>query len=340
MSTEPAPFVTIIVPVYNGERYLRDSLDSIIAQTYTNLEILVMDDASNDESPGIIASCGDKIKSYRQLKNVGQFANVNSGISRAGGEYIAVYHADDIYDPKIVETEVKYLQNYPEAGAVFCKDIFIGADGHEYNRLKINESIKTGSPLSYPDVLNAMLTFKNVFLVGPTAMVRSSVYQDVGTYQGDEFHIASDLEMWMRIAKKYPVLVIDEYLHQYRHDHGNLSQNYYHLRTEAEIHFRIMDMHLGEGGNKLATPEAIAAHEAHRNEDLLMVAINHYIKNDRQNARKCLQRIRILDLIGSSRIQRWRLLILLLMMRVLVHLPYNAWISDVFYKHWHGNKTK
>ncbi len=92
------PLVSIIVPVFNGERYLRESLDSILAQTYSRTEVFVMDDASTDGTRGLAAAYGERVKYHRQEANRGIYGNANDGIAMARGEYIAIYHADDIYD--------------------------------------------------------------------------------------------------------------------------------------------------------------------------------------------------------------------------------------------------
>src|SRR5262245_40453342 len=92
--------VSIVVPVYNGARYLRESLDSILGQTYPHTEVLVMDDASTDETPQVLASYGDRVRVHRQPWNRGIYGNANDGIALARGEYIAVYHGDDVYDPR------------------------------------------------------------------------------------------------------------------------------------------------------------------------------------------------------------------------------------------------
>src|SRR5436309_516341 len=97
--------VSVIVPVYNGARYLRECLDSLLHQTYAEFEIIVADDASTDDTPAIIASYGDRVRSLRQAVNVGIYANANAGIELARGEFVAIYHADDVYDPRIVELE-------------------------------------------------------------------------------------------------------------------------------------------------------------------------------------------------------------------------------------------
>ncbi len=338
-SSTSSPLVSIIIPVYNGERHLRESLDSIVAQTYPRTEVLVMDDASTDGTPSIVASYGDRVKYYRQLQNRGQFENVNDGISMAQGEYVAVYHADDIYHPTIVEREVTFLQRYPEAGAVFCQDIFIDPRGHEYARLQIPPEVRGGHPLDYSTILNSLLKYKNRFLRGPSSMVRASVYRDVGTYRGKEFRIASDLEMWVRIARKYSIGILEEYLFRYRHGHGNSTQNYYHLRTEPERYFQIIDMYLDEGGQHIVTPEAFADYEAHRAEDRLMLAINHYILGRLEESQSILRQVQPWRILGGSRIQRGRLLVLFLALNGLVRMPRISLIANLFYRRWHVKRS-
>src|SRR6188472_1395337 len=83
----PVPLVSIVVPVWNGERFLRESLDSILAQTYPRLEVIVVDDASTDETPEILASYGDRIRILRQPRTRGIYGNANDGIALARGDF-------------------------------------------------------------------------------------------------------------------------------------------------------------------------------------------------------------------------------------------------------------
>ncbi len=335
---ETYPLVSIVVPVFNGEKYLRESLDSILGQTYPRIQILVMDDASTDGTPAVIAAYGDRVMAYRQPMNRGQFGNVNDGIARADGQYVAVYHADDIYAPEIVAREVAFLQHYPEAGAVFCLDVFIDALGREYGRLGIPPELRGGLPLEYPVILNALLKYKNRFLVGPSAMVRADVYRDVGVYRGEEFRIAADLEMWVRIARRYPIGIIEEHLLRYRHGHGNSTQDYYHLRAEPERYFQIMDFLLANGGRLLATAEAVAGFEGHRAEDYLMLAVNHYIRADLASARAVLAGVKARQVMVSPQIQRARMFILLVGLKLLTRLPRISLFADLFYWRWYTTK--
>ena len=333
------PLVSIVVPVFNGERYLRESLDSILAQTYRSIEVLVMDDASTDETPEIIASYGDRVIHVRQRENRGIYESANIGIARARGEFVAVYHADDVYEPTIVEREVACLERHPEVGAVFCKEIFIDAEGREEARLRLPPEVSGGRPLSYTVVLNALLTHKNPFLNCPSAIVRAAVYRDVGTYRSTQFLNTSDLEMWLRIARKYSLAIVDEHLFRYRSGHGQSSQRYHYLRTDQNRYFLIMDLYLAEGGRALATAEALAAYEAHRAEDRLMRSVNHYILGQRGEARALLGRVRAGQIAGSSRVQRWRLLVLFVLLTFLVHLPRLSFMAKLFHRRWQSKRV-
>jgi glycosyltransferase involved in cell wall biosynthesis len=248
------PLVSILVPCYNGARYLRESLDSILAQTYANIEVILLDDASTDETPRIAEEYAGRIAYVRQAVNLGQFGNVNDGIRRASGELVAVWHADDVYLPSIAENEVACLVAHPDVAAVFTTDLFIDADGYEYGRMVLPAAIRGERPLEYRTVLDSLLTYRNRFLVGPSAMVRAAAYREVGEYCEPRYGIASDLEMWMRISRRHAIAVLEEPGMKYRHFHGNASQHYQRLRTDPDIYFAVVDEYLDAGGRAVATP--------------------------------------------------------------------------------------
>lgn len=166
-------------------------------------------------------------------------------------------------------------------------------------------------------------------------MVRSSVYKELGTYRSAEFQIASDMEMWLRIARHYPIGILHEYLFSYRHGHENSSQIYYRVRTEEERQFLILDLHLAEGGKPLATPEAMRSYEAHRAEDNLMVAINYYILGKNNEAQQFLKKVKATSIWRSPRVQRIRLLVLLFVLQILLRIPRISFFADLFYRRWH-----
>lgn len=339
MSIPDDPLVSIVVPVYNGERFIRESLDSLLNQSYPNVEIIVINDASTDDTPKIINFYSGKISQYHNEENRGIYETMNRGIECANGQYIAIYHADDIYHPNIVEREVEFLEQYPEAGAVFCKDIFIDEDGREYDRLQLPPEVQGERPLDYSTILNAMLRHMNCFLRCPSCMVRASVYQDVGSYRPSQFVNTSDLEMYLRIAQQYPIGILEDYLFRYRHSTQQSSHQYHHLRTDPDRFFRIVDLYLENGGNALAREDALVAYEGHRAEDHLMRTINHYILDERSQARDQLDKIRLRTIIQASQLQRSRLLILYFLMRGLTELPRIPFLATLMYRRWHAQPS-
>jgi glycosyltransferase involved in cell wall biosynthesis len=330
------PLVSIVVPAYNAERFLRASLDSILAQTYPATEILLMDDASTDDTPAIAHSYGDRIIYYRQPRNRGQFGNVSDGISRARGKYVAIYHADDIYLPEISARQATFLEAHPEAGAVFASVIFIDGKGRERGRLVLPPEVCGGGLFDYATVLNALLCNKNRFLCGPSSMVPASVYRTIGPFRGQEFPVAGDFEMFFRIARKYPVGILNEHLVRYRWGHGNADQLDRLLRTTPEPYFSIVDEHLAAGGRALARKSSLAAHEAHRSENAVMCAVNCYILKRPRELRQILKEVSLRRLLGSSKVQRFRLSVLYLLLLILARLPHLPVVARLFCNRWYS----
>jgi glycosyltransferase involved in cell wall biosynthesis len=332
------PLVSIIVPAFNAARFLREALDSLLAQTYQNIEIILLDDASTDATPEIAAEYAGRITYVRQPNNLGIYDNVNVGIGRARGDLIATYHADDVYLPTIVEAQVAYLGAHPEVGAVFCSAIFIDAEGLEYGRMPLQPEVRGEKPLDYPTVFNTLLMHKNRFMACPTAMVRAAVHRDVGVYQA-RYEIASDLEMWLRIARRYPIATLEAHLIKYRRFHGSSSEDYDHLRTSPENFFIILDEYLASGDRTLATRPALMNYEAHRSEDRLMAAISHYIKGELSDGRRALGEVQIGTLVRAAHVQRWRLLALTAGMWLLLRLPRIEVLARAMYNRWHAQRS-
>lgn len=328
------PLVSIVVPAYHAARFLRASLDSILEQTYATKEILLMDDASTDDTEKIARSYGSRIHYHRQERNRGQFGNVDDGIALAHGKYVAVYHADDVYLPQMVAREAAFLEAHPEVGAVFVPPIYIGPEGRERGRLKLPWSIRTGEPLDYPTVLNTLLCYKNCIFPGPSSMVRASVYQAIGPYRGHDYPVAADFEMFFRIARSYPVAILGEHMFRYRWGHGNADQMDRRLRTTREPYFAIIDEHLAAGGAALARDESMAAHRAHLAEDVLMRAVTCYVLRRRSEIKPILQEASLGQILGSPRVQRYRLTVLYLLLLGLTRMPQFNLVERWFRHRW------
>ncbi len=328
------PLVSVVVPVYQAERYVRESLESIAGQSYPNLEIIVMDDGSTDGSAAIAAAIEDpRLRLHRNERNLGQFENVNAGIRLARGELIAVHHADDVYERGLIAEEVEYLTAKPEAGAVFAIDTFIDPEGVPFGRLELPAEFRGGRLLRYPEILNGVLRYGNTFLRGGTSLVRRDVYRTAGLFD-DAHDLRADLEMWLRISRAYPIAIIDRHLVRYRWGHETVSGSYERLRTAPELTFSLLDRLLLSGDRTIAEPEALAGFEGRRAEDLLIVAANLYTLDRRAEGRSQLGLVDPRRLIATKYVRRGRLLVLWAALQVLLRLPRVKLVAELFYRRW------
>lgn len=334
MTNDRPPKVSIVVPVFNGARHLRECLDSLLAQTWKDKEIIVMDDASSDATAAIAAEFGDAIVYHRQGENRGQFANVEDGLHIARGEYIAVYHADDVYDTEIVQTAVSFLDRHADVGLVFCLDRFIDDAGRNYGQLQLPRELQRRLVLSHVEVVNALLEFKNVFMPTPGAMARATLYRQVGGF--DRSHgSAADLDMWLRLARLAHVGIIERHLFSYRHSVTSVGQSYQKLRLESENFFCLMDRHLADVPATIS-PAARRAFAAHRAVDGLRVAVNAYILGDLRRARAAHAGTTLGALLSSDRIRRPRHLILWVLVAILARMPRSAAAASALHHRYYG----
>jgi len=287
-----APLVSICVPTYNDAPFLLQSLESILRQTYSHLEILVGDDGSTDDTPEIVQSLQDpRIHYHRNGTNLGQFVNVNRIIQRARGAYIAIYHSDDVYEPQIVEKEVGFLEAHPEAGAVFALDQWIDADGWVFGETRLPRGIRANTCLGLAEVLPVLLRHKNCLLRAPTFMGRAEVFRRVGLFNTTDFDIAGDLEMWLRILTVFKIAILDEHLMRYRSGGTQVSSRYNSLRTFEEHFFPLIDLYLAMEGWAAAMDQAsLTEYAFHRCDDETVRAANLIIRGDSAGAWKLLQR--------------------------------------------------
>jgi len=279
----------------------------------------VMDDASADATPQIVAAYGDRVRSYRQPHNRGIYGNINDGIARARGGYVAIYHADDIYHPRIVEQEAAFLERHPGVGAVFCQSLFIDPTGLAYARRESPPEVCGGRPLAFDEIVNALLMHMNRFLRCPSVMIRSAVLRDVGAFRDREWSGSADLDMWLRIAHHSGLGVIEEYLLAYRLGHDNAAERVHRLRTQPRRYFEIMNRCLATGVS--ASAVARRAFESHRARDTLVRAINHYVRGQRRAARVLLRDVRLGRVASHASLPRRNWCVWLAVMHLLTRLP-------------------
>jgi len=200
------PMITVLMSVYNGEKFLKEAMDSILTQTFTDFEFLIINDGSTDNSMEIIESYNDsRIRLINNEKNLKLIASLNKGISLARGKYIARMDCDDISMPERLEKEVNFLENSLEYGLVgTCYTVIDGAGKEQYNK-------------SYPssnDLIKLFLSL-NCPLAHGSIMGRTELFKQ-NLYGSKEYSAVEDYELWTRIAKVTKIHNIPEYLFKYR----------------------------------------------------------------------------------------------------------------------------
>lgn len=251
------PFVSICIPTYNAEKTLRETLSSIIGQTYSNMEIIIVDNASQDGTCAVIESFKDpRIKAYRNKENIGAERNWNRCLELARGRYIAIFHADDIYRPMMVEKQVQFMEKNPNIGAVFTSAYRINGPNKVIGEYSLPEGLSCKEICHFDEVFIELLKGMNFFIC-PSAMVRGEIYKNLALFRTDLFGTSADLDMWLRILQSHPVGILDEKMMCYRISDTQGSNLYSRLRTSEADFFKVMDFYLSNSRKKSLPKDAL-----------------------------------------------------------------------------------
>lgn len=288
--------VSVCIPTYNNAKYIGKTLNSIINQTYKNIEIIICDNASTDNTKEIIESFADKrIRYHRNSNTIVCLANWNLSVKLAQGDFIAIYHSDDVYESEIVEKEVEFFERHIGVGAVFCLDKTINEkDEFIKNNLQLSGEIKNKEVLNFTELFSALLGKSGGFLIAPTFMARKEIFNRVGFFEettrfGESTGSAGDTEMWLRIATKFKIGIIKERLIQRRISNTQGSTSYESSRTIRANHFVVLDSFLNSSALDMAIERSILRqYEYNKFWDDVVIAINILKKGENQKARELL----------------------------------------------------
>lgn len=203
------PQITVLMPVYNGERYLREAIESILGQTYIDFEFLIIDDGSIDNSLNIIDSYNDqRINVVRNERNIGVAASLNRGLDVAKGKYIARMDADDISHFIRLEKQVKFLDSHPEIPMVGAQTQTIDQEG------KIKSSRET--KFSTENIgIRWSLMFDNSFSHSSVMFRREVIWDQFFGYDVGKI-ACEDFDLWSRVVEKYAVQNLPQILIMHR----------------------------------------------------------------------------------------------------------------------------
>jgi teichuronic acid biosynthesis glycosyltransferase TuaG len=212
---EHCPRVSVVIPVYNYERYIRESVDSCLAQTYPNLEIIVVDDGSKDQTPAILKTYGNKIQVITQ-SNQGAAVALNKGFRQATGEYVCWLSADDVFLPEKIDKQVKIFSLFPSFDVVYTDFYNIDENGTVTGEFQSDW---------VPDSRALSRFLKENYINGSSVMLRKTVWEKAGGFnQG--IPAAVDGLLWLQLLKDgHKFFCIPEPLLKYRTHSQNQSSN-------------------------------------------------------------------------------------------------------------------
>ncbi len=229
--------ITIILPVYNGIKYLRQSVESVFNQSFLNFEFLIVDDCSTDGSWEYLVGLLDKrITLYRNDSNRGLFYNLNFLIKHANGAIIKIWAQDDVMYSDCLMGVINFHNQHPEISFSYTERDFINADGVLLAKREEDLTPEIISP-----ALHATIAFTAGSIAGNicNVSINKSILDKVGLFN-ESMKICGDFEMWVRLAKKHPVGFIKKPLVQFRNHKEQLSgqEKYliYHLKEDLQVY--------------------------------------------------------------------------------------------------------
>lgn len=207
------PLVSVCIPAYNNAGYIRETIDSILGQTYENIELVIVNDNSKDNTREVIEAVGDeRIKLYNNEQNLGMSGNWNKCLSLCTGEYIKLVCADDLLTPDCIEKEVAVLEANPDIELVESDTLRVDMNGKgkgTYNRYKASGRV------SGKEVSRKGFFICDYFGAPLANLFRRSTYERLGGFDTDFVYIL-DYEFFMRIACEGDIYIIHELLNKFR----------------------------------------------------------------------------------------------------------------------------
>jgi glycosyltransferase involved in cell wall biosynthesis len=242
------PTVTVLMPVLNSQRFLREAVDSILKQTWTDFELLVVNDGSTDSTATILESYNDpRLRILNNNSNMGVPFSLNRGLAHARGRYVARIDGDDAALPERLTEQVRFLDHHPEVALVCSATDVIDADGET---IYVEDSVRSSEQFYY------LLTFAN-YIMGSVTFRRDLVLE-LGGYD-ESMKYAQDYDLWVRISRRAKIAKLDRILVKVRNTETNISSRFKAEQSEyaRKIFLRHVQSLLG---SSIVANEALPFH--------------------------------------------------------------------------------
>ena len=222
MTKTQIPGVTVAIPTFNRSQLLKKSLQSVLSQTYADLEVLVLDNASVDDTTSVVKALSDpRVKYLRNSENTGLFRNWNRAISNNNSPYLAILPDDDELCPDFVEKSLAALEASPNVAFSFAKTSGIGMDGEP---VAVSDEFPAGGVISGLDLLHQFVTGTNWVIQPSTVMMRAMALDIVGSFDTVHSRLSIDLNLYLRLAAQFDVAFVPEVLARNRIHPGQVTE--------------------------------------------------------------------------------------------------------------------
>jgi len=212
------PLVSVIIPVYNGEKYIAEAVESVLGQTFEDYELIVVDDGSTDNTKYVLLSYGNRLK-YIYKPNGGCASARNAGIKEGKGKYFAFLDADDTWLPNKLEAQMNKFEVNPEIGLVFCDHCVFNENGIVYDSVAKRRSIYEGMVFER--------LWQNNFVGISGVVVKRECLNKVGLFdESRDIDAVEDFNLLLRIARYYKFGFVNEVLFKYRLHGANMSLDF------------------------------------------------------------------------------------------------------------------
>jgi glycosyltransferase involved in cell wall biosynthesis len=215
------PVISIVIPVYNGEKTIEETVRSVLKQTFQDFEIIIINDGSKDKTLEVIDGISDSRIQVYSYSNSGQGASRNRGISYAKGQYLSFLDADDLWTSDKLEAQLDALQANPEAAVAYSWTDFIDEFGN---------FLRPGSHLNLSGNVYPHLLLSNILENGSNPLIRREAIDKVGQFD-ESLPPAEDWDLYLRLAAEYPFIVVPRPQILYRVYANSSSTNVFHLET-------------------------------------------------------------------------------------------------------------
>lgn len=220
------PKVSIIIPAYNAMKYLPETVENVLQQTFKDYEVIIVNDGSSDEIVQWVTDLNHPQVVLVSQENQGLSGARNTGIQQAQGEYVALLDADDLWHPSKLEKQVQILDQCPKAGLVYTWTALIDEQGQPTGRFFKTED--------EGNVWHKLITF-NMVGCGSVPLIRRSCFDTVGLFDRNLKSFVEDWDLWLRMAPHYEFKVVKEPLVYYRQLTSSASRNWEAMETSYRI---------------------------------------------------------------------------------------------------------